>query len=148
MMWAEDVLRREDSPMAWESRGTRGKTYYYSAKRRGGNVVKTYHGAGVIGELAADAVEQGRRGRSQEAEALSVAASRLEVPERALEALDRACASAGSRVDRGRLSADELRTMEEATMDENVGMNGTTDSERELRYLLEWARRGNEHVLL
>jgi hypothetical protein len=53
--------------MGWETRG--GRTYYYSAARVGGRVVKRYVGSGRAGELAAQfaALTRERRVEADEA---------------------------------------------------------------------------------
>ncbi|MDY3561970.1 hypothetical protein R5W23_003401 [Gemmata sp. JC673] len=54
--------------MGWEQRN--GGTYYYTAKRVGGRVVKQYVGSGVIAELTAqlDDLNRAERARAVEEE--------------------------------------------------------------------------------
>jgi hypothetical protein len=53
--------------MGWETRGT--STYYYTASRVGGRVVKQYVGTGTVATLAAKLDELTHSERSQTAEA-------------------------------------------------------------------------------
>ncbi len=75
--------------MAWESRGTR--RYYYSATRRGGRVEKTYHGKGVLGELASATIDRAKLRRIEKAEALAAEKARLTPLVQAMTTLDQAC---------------------------------------------------------
>lgn len=61
--------------MGWEQRG--GRSYYYTAERIGGRVVKRYVGTGTVAELASqlDAINQQR----QDAEEESDRAARVEL---------------------------------------------------------------------
>ena len=54
--------------MGWEQRGN--STYYYTAAREGGRVVKKYVGAGPVAELAAqlDTIRRAERTEAVEAE--------------------------------------------------------------------------------
>ena len=75
--------------MAWEKRGAR--RYYYSNRRVDGLVVRTYHGTGAVGELAAGLIEGARRARAEMAGALAAERARLGPPDLAMKDLDRAC---------------------------------------------------------
>lgn len=68
--------------MAWETR-KKGR-YYYRSRRVGDRVVKTYYGAGDVGQMAADIVAEARARRSDEAETLHESIA-------SLKALDGAC---------------------------------------------------------
>jgi hypothetical protein len=54
--------------MGWETRGN--STYYYTASRVGGRVVKQYFGTGTAAALAAQLDDLARAERSQAAEAI------------------------------------------------------------------------------
>jgi hypothetical protein len=75
--------------MAWERRGD--NKYYDSARKVDGKVVKTYHGTGLFGVLAAEAVADAGRARAAERDALAAEEARMATADRAMAALDAAC---------------------------------------------------------
>jgi hypothetical protein len=85
-----DELHKGGGSMAWERRAG-GLYYYYSATRQGGRVVKTYHGHGVLGELAAGTLAMAKQRRAEQARALAVEKARLAPLVAAMATLDEAC---------------------------------------------------------
>ena len=71
--------------MGFEQRGN--GTYYYTAERVGGHVVKTYVGTGRVAELAALLDAETRAERAQAAEAEQRAREELAAPDAALAPL-------------------------------------------------------------
>jgi hypothetical protein len=72
--------------MSWELRG--GRSYYYSAERVGGRVVKRYVGSGELAALAAQLDTVSRHQHESEGEADRTARADLEALEAALTPLN------------------------------------------------------------
>ena len=82
-----DRLHKDDA-MAWETRGSRVRAYYFSAYWVDGRCRKVYHGTGILGAIAADVVDEAHLRRAQEVEALRAEQARLEGPQQALRKLE------------------------------------------------------------
>ena len=76
--------------MSWETH--RGGRYYYAVTRQGGRLVKRYLGRGPLAELAAGIDAEARAGRAADTERLRAERARFDGADRALRALDEACA--------------------------------------------------------